>query len=578
MLDAEPPPTPRTPRSPLPVTCSASSTPPPASPRLPRRRWPGTPHAAGAFAAEAPPTPRSPLAPSAAPAGGEAEQQNKPVYDCFDVATQSLAVNLTLDEYKQTLVAASLAQQLADAPAPAPGAPAPAPAHAATLTHLTLTSADLESMGLCSHCRYPCYLSGMPACEASHYLQLWDSDAPLKPRGFDAATSMRLHGVADIAAVSTGGRANGRWKPDNQDHFLVQPTASKHGTSSSSSDEDAAAGGAGEPAAAAIGVFDGHGRLGGQAAAIVRQAMAERLAALSPEQAAEAAERGLAGAAALLDSCFSAADTALAESGKDFSKSGCTAVLALLDRDSLSVAWAGDSRAVLGVCDTKGSLLTSASGSFSVDGECPSPGSPTASSSGSYDAALAGPMCAAVPLTEDHKPDKPGEKQRITAAGGRVTRLATDRYGNPAGPFRVFVPNAWSPGLALSRAFGDTLASTVGVTSKPEVTVLPLPSPAAAQPGPTGISNAPAGAASYCSSGACGPAGPMARERHVLIVASDGLWEWVSNAQAVGIASSAATAEDAAHALVEAAHKQWAVRYRGRNCDDVTVVVAFLDR
>ena len=85
------------------------------------------------------------------------------------------------------------------------------------------------------------------------------------------------------------------------------------------------------------------------------------------------------------------------------------------------------------------------------------------------------------------------------------------------------------------------VASTVGVTSKPEVTVLPLPSPAAAQPGPTGISNAPAGAASYCSSGACGPAGPTARERHVLIVASDGLWEWVSNAQAVGIASSAAT-------------------------------------
>ena len=87
------------------------------------------------------------------------------------------------------------------------------------------------------------------------------------------------------------------------------------------------------------------------------QAMAERLAALSPEQAAEAAERGLAGTAALLDSCFTAADAALAESGKDFSKSGCTAVLALLDHDSVSVAWAGDSRAVLGVCDTKGGLL-----------------------------------------------------------------------------------------------------------------------------------------------------------------------------------------------------------------------------
>lgn len=578
--DLSEPPTPRTPRSPHLTTCSASTIPPPASPRLPRRRWPGTPHAAaGALAAEAPPTPRTPLAASASPSSGEAGQQTKPVYDCFDVATQSLAVNLTLDEYKQTLVAASLAQQLADAPAPAPGAPPAGPAPAATLTHLTLTSADLEAMGLCNHCRYPCYLSGMPACEASHYLQMWDSDAPLKPRGFDAATSLRLRGVADIAAVSSGGRANGQWKPDNQDSFLVQPTASKHGgTSGSSSDEDAAAGGAGEPAAAAIGVFDGHGRLGGQAAAIVRQAMAERLGALSSEQAAEAAERGLAGAASLLDSCFTAADAALADSGKDFSKSGCTAVLALLDRDSVSVAWAGDSRAVLGVCDSRGSLLGSTSGS--LDSESPSPpGSPAASSSGSgsYDGTLAGPMCAAVPLTEDHKPDKPGERQRITAAGGRVTRLATDRYGNPAGPFRVFVPNAWSPGLALSRAFGDTLASTVGVTSKPEVTVLPLPSPATPPPAPAGISNAPAGTASYCSA-AGAPAGPAARERHVLIVASDGLWEWVSNAQAVGIASLAPTAEDAAHALVEAAHKQWAVRYRGRNCDDVTVVVAFLDR
>ncbi len=43
-------------------------------------------------------------------------------------------------------------------------------------------------------------------------------------------------------------------------------------------------------------------------------------------------------------------------------------------------------------------------------------------------------------------------------------------------------------------------------------------------------------------------------------------------------APSLLAAEDAAHALVEAAQKQWAVRYRGRNCDDITVVVAFLHR
>lgn len=110
----------------------------------------------------------------------------------------------------------------------------------------------------------------------------------------------------------------------------------------------------------------------------------------------------------------------------------------------------------------------------------------------------------------------------------------------------------------------------MGVTSKPEVTVLPLPSPppaAPASPPATGVSNS--GSAS-CLALDGGAAAPPSSERHVLIVASDGLWEWVSNAQAVGIASAAATAEDAAHMLVEAAHKQWAVRYRGRNCDDVS--------
>ncbi|EFN53036.1 hypothetical protein CHLNCDRAFT_53990 [Chlorella variabilis] len=176
---------------------------------------------------------------------------------------------------------------------------------------------------------------------------------------------------------------------------------------------------------------------------------------------------------------------------------------------------------------------------------------------------------------------RPLERERITAAGGRVTRLATDRLGNPAGPFRVFVPNCWSPGLALSRAFGDTLAASVGVTAQPELTVLPLPAPPdpvapAALAAAAGISNGTA--ASYCSADGGTMAVPAPGERHVLIVASDGLWEWISNATAVGIASGAASAEDAAHALVEAAQKQWAIRYRGRNCDDITVVVAFLER
>ena len=192
--------------------------------------------------------------------------------------------------------------------------------------------------------------------------------------------------------MSTGGRANGQWKPDNQDSFLVQPTAS------------AAAASPAAPAAAAIGVFDGHGRLGRAASAIVRQAMADTLAAVGLEAAAAG---GLQGAARLLDGCFSAADQALEASGRDFSKSGCTAVLALLDRDSVSVAWAGDSRAVLGVCDA-GAMVQPPSAFGSASAASASFGSSGGSMSGasdSYDGFVT-PLCAAVPLTEDHKPDK----------------------------------------------------------------------------------------------------------------------------------------------------------------------------
>ena len=72
----------------------------------------------------------------------------------------------------------------------------------------------------------------------------------------------------------------------------------------------------------------------------------------------------------------------------------------------------------------------------------------------------------------------------------------------------------------------------------------------------------------------CGPA--PAPAQHILIAATDGLWEWIDNETAVSIAGSMPSAEAAAHALVEAAHKQWAVVTRGQHCDDVTVAVAFI--
>ena len=60
-------------------------------------------------------------------------------------------------------------------------------------------------------------------------------------------------------------------------------------------------------------------------------------------------------------------------------------------------AWAGDSRAVVGL---RGS---------------------------------AGEGYQAHQLTADHKPESPSELARIAAAGGRVDRVATDAQGNPMG-------------------------------------------------------------------------------------------------------------------------------------------------
>ena len=63
---------------------------------------------------------------------------------------------------------------------------------------------------------------------------------------------------------------------------------------------------------------------------------------------------------------------------------------------------------------------------------------------------------------------------------------------------------------------------------------------------------------------------------HILVVASDGLWEWMDSEEAVSIAWNYSTAQAAAEALTESAQRQWATRYRGRTCDDITVAVAFL--
>lgn len=68
----------------------------------------------------------------------------------------------------------------------------------------------------------------------------------------------------------------------------------------------------------------------------------------------------------------------------------------------------------------------------------------------------------AIPITRDHKPDDPDEKQRILDRGGRIDSYK-GRFGENVGPARVWLKKEAFPGLAMSRSIGDACAHSVGV-------------------------------------------------------------------------------------------------------------------
>jgi serine/threonine protein phosphatase PrpC len=141
-------------------------------------------------------------------------------------------------------------------------------------------------------------------------------------------------------------------------------------------------------------------------------------------------------------------------------------------------------------------------------------------------------------LTIDHKPDLLHEYSRITSAGGRVFSV---RYSDGVvGPPRVWLGQANVPGLAMSRSIGDFVVHTAGVVSTPDISEMELDSDA------------------DC----------------MLIVATDGLWDQVSNSEAVNIAADHGEASDAVSALIGEARRRWLEH--DRNVDDITVCVVYL--
>ncbi|XP_042480891.1 probable protein phosphatase 2C 33 [Macadamia integrifolia] len=142
----------------------------------------------------------------------------------------------------------------------------------------------------------------------------------------------------------------------------------------------------------------------------------------------------------------------------------------------------------------------------------------------------------AVQLTVDLKPNLPVEAERIRQCRGRVFALRDEPEVS-----RVWLPNNDSPGLAMARAFGDFCLKDFGLISVPEISYRRL----------------------------------TERDEFV-VMATDGVWDVLSNKEVVDIVASAPARSTAARSLVESAVRAWKFKYPTSKIDDCAVVCLFL--
>ncbi|KAK6119059.1 hypothetical protein DH2020_047196 [Rehmannia glutinosa] len=269
------------------------------------------------------------------------------------------------------------------------------------------------------------------------------------------------------------------------------------------------------------GIFDGHGPWGHFVAKRVRESMPSSLlcnwqetlaeASLDPDIDMETDNKKLhrfnIWKHSYLKTCAAVDQELEQHRGIEAFHSGTTALTIVRQGELIFIANVGDSRAVLA----------------------------TSSDNGNLDA---------VQLTVDFKPNLPHfvdkmcteEAERIIQCNGRVYSL----HDEP-GIHRVWLPNEESPGLAMSRAFGDYCVKDFGLISVPEVTHRHITS-----------------------------------QDQFVVLATDGVWDVISNQEAVRIVSSTPDRAKSAKRLVECAARAWKRKRKGIAMDDISAIVLFL--
>ena len=147
----------------------------------------------------------------------------------------------------------------------------------------------------------------------------------------------------------------------------------------------------------------------------------------------------------------------------------------------------------------------------------------------------------AIELSRDHKPTEKDEEKRILENDGRIQPFIED--GEFVGPQRVWIKEDEVPGLAMTRSFGDRMAATVGVISEPEIKEY--------------IFNP---------------------NDKFMIIASDGIWEFISSQECINIIKEFYNNNDikgCCECLYQESSKRWLKEEEV--IDDTTLILVFFE-
>lgn len=147
------------------------------------------------------------------------------------------------------------------------------------------------------------------------------------------------------------------------------------------------------------------------------------------------------------------------------------------------------------------------------------------------------------PLSRDHKPNEYDEAKRIMSFNGRIEQFK-EEDGTLVGPLRVWLKTESIPGLAMTRSFGDQVASSVGVICEPEIKDF-----------------------------------LFKEEDKFILIASDGLWEYITNNECMEVVvryyQKNKDSESAVRELYKRAFRAWIEN--DQTIDDITIILIFFN-